>query len=111
MTSRASYTTAAGSFQVASVDLQTDSTGDITQSANGGVIIHSYSEGSPTPATTFVAERSDRILGERLDRQLAEFTGVIDGGGGRAEDAHRKFLQLLKRRRKPGPGGRVRSRS
>ena len=58
-----------------------------------------------------VAERSDRILGERLDRQLAEFTGVIDGGGGRAEDAHRKFLQLLKRGRKPGPGGRVRSRS
>ena len=54
--SRASYSTATGESEVASVDLQTDATGDLSETADGGVIIHSFTEGTPTPASTFVAQ-------------------------------------------------------
>ena len=57
-----------------------------------------------------VADRTDLILGERLDRQLAEFIGLIDGEGGRAEEAHDRFTRLVKQQRKPGQGRRSRSR-
>jgi len=58
-----------------------------------------------------VAARSDAILGDRLDRQLAEFIGVVDSRGGRAEQAHQKFGSLLKRSRKAPRGRRRRSPS
>lgn len=58
-----------------------------------------------------VAARSDAILGDRLDSQLAEFIGVVDSRGGRAERAHEKFGALLKRRPKAPRGRRSRSRS
>jgi hypothetical protein len=52
---RASYTTSGGTTgQVASVDLQTDTTGDVTITASGGVIINSTPEGGASPYNSFV---------------------------------------------------------
>jgi subtilisin-like proprotein convertase family protein/Ca2+-binding RTX toxin-like protein len=59
VTSTATFTSASGAKEVASIDLQTDTTGDIRQSASGGTVIQSFSEGSPTPLSTFVAQDSN----------------------------------------------------
>jgi hypothetical protein len=46
-----------------------------------------------------VAERCALLLGERLDRRLADVIGVVSSDGGRAEHTGEAFTALLKARR------------
>jgi predicted transcriptional regulator len=50
-----------------------------------------------------VAERCARLLGERLDRRLADVVGVIASDGGRAERTGEAFTALVKERRRARP--------
>jgi subtilisin-like proprotein convertase family protein len=60
VTDRTSYTTAGGSVgQVAAVDFQADTTGDITITADGGVIINASAEGGPNTTNSFVAKSAN----------------------------------------------------
>lgn len=43
-----------------------------------------------------VAERCDRLLGERLDRRLADIVGIVSSEGGRAERTGEAFGALVK---------------
>lgn len=45
-----------------------------------------------------IEQRCDVILQNRLDLRLADVIGIVDGGGGRAEDSSRKFTELLRER-------------
>ena len=45
-----------------------------------------------------IEQRCDVILQNRLDLRLADVIGIVDGGGGRAEDSGRKFAELLRER-------------
>jgi len=43
-----------------------------------------------------VAERCRLLLGERLDRRLADVVGVVSSDGGRAESTGRGFVTALR---------------
>jgi hypothetical protein len=43
-----------------------------------------------------VAERCELLLGQRLDRRLADVIGVVASGGGRAERTGEAFAALVK---------------
>ena len=43
-----------------------------------------------------VAERCDHLLGQRLDRRLADIIGVVSSAGGRAERTGEGFTALVK---------------
>jgi len=59
ITNTTTYTTSAGTTdEVAAVDLQTDTTGDLSTTASGGVIVTSTPEGGPGPTNTFVAQNA-----------------------------------------------------
>ena len=45
-----------------------------------------------------IKQRCDAILGNRLDRRLADVIGIVDGGGVRAEHASEKFTEMLRER-------------
>jgi len=42
-----------------------------------------------------VLERCDRLLGERLDRRLADVVGIVSSDGGRAERSGAAFADAL----------------
>jgi len=46
-----------------------------------------------------VAERCALLLGQRLDRRLADVIGVVSSGGGRAERTGEAFAALVEERR------------
>ncbi|MHB8507968.1 MAG: hypothetical protein ACYDGR_04870 [Candidatus Dormibacteria bacterium] len=46
-----------------------------------------------------VGEKVDAILGTRPEQRLLAVIGRVHGGGGRARDAHRRFGELLARKR------------
>jgi len=46
-----------------------------------------------------VVERCRLLLGERLDRRLADVIGVVASGGGRAERSGEAFAALMDERR------------
>ena len=59
ITNTTTYTTSSGTTDaVAAVDLQTDTTGDLSTTASGGVIVTSTPEGGPGPTNTFVAQNA-----------------------------------------------------
>jgi hypothetical protein len=59
ITTTTTYTTSAGATnEVAAVNLQTDTTGDVTNTASGGVMVTSTPEGGPAPYNTFVAQNA-----------------------------------------------------
>ncbi|HUB47435.1 MAG TPA: Ig-like domain-containing protein, partial [Acetobacteraceae bacterium] len=59
ITNTTTYTTSAGTTdEVAAVDLQTDTTGDLSATASGGIIVTSTPEGGPAPTNTFVAQNA-----------------------------------------------------
>jgi subtilisin-like proprotein convertase family protein len=59
VTNQTNYTTSSGTIgEVASVNLQTDTTGDVTTTANGGVVITSTPEGGVSATNSFVVQNS-----------------------------------------------------
>lgn len=86
VTGRATFTNASGTVgQVASVQLQTDTTGDIAVGSDGGVTITSTPEGGASASNSFVdknaAAHSYSLSGGTLTDQT---TGVNLGGGFKA---------------------------
>jgi hypothetical protein len=47
-----------------------------------------------------VARRCDEVLGSSLKERLAQYIGVVNSGGGRANRTGEAFKKLLLRRRK-----------
>ena len=45
-----------------------------------------------------VAERSEQLLGDRLEERLGGLVGAIHSRGGRARDASKQYVGLLRRR-------------
>lgn len=51
-----------------------------------------------------VAERCESLLGQRLDRRLADVVGIVCSEGGRAERTGMAFTDLAGRRHRDGAG-------
>lgn len=58
-----------------------------------------------------IVQRTDAMLANRLDYQLADLIGLANSKGGRAERAHEAFTKLLKKSDKRKRGRLLRSPS
>lgn len=45
-----------------------------------------------------ITQKTEAVLGRRLDLVLADLIGTVHGGGGRARNAHHKYRESLERR-------------
>jgi hypothetical protein len=82
VTASATYSTATGQYEIDSIDLQTDTTGDVATTADGGVEIESIPEGGPTPTSTFVDKNTASQSLYVSDGTITGSLGTITGSGG-----------------------------
>lgn len=82
VTNRATFTTSSGTVgEVAAVDLQTDTTGDVTTNASGGMVITSTPEGGTSAASSFVAQNTAAHSYILNNGTLTDRTETVEGSG------------------------------